>query len=56
MKEGDVVLVAESNQPRGIWPLGRMCLLILDKMGWSEQSQCVLNTGSTRDQSQNCVS
>ena len=24
MKEGDVVLFAEPNQPRGIWPLGRI--------------------------------
>ena len=24
LKEGDVVLVAEPNQPRGVWPLGRI--------------------------------
>ena len=24
LKEGNVVLVAEPNQPRGIWPLGRI--------------------------------
>ena len=24
MKVGDVVLVSEPNQPRGIWPLGRV--------------------------------
>jgi len=24
IKDGDVVLVAEPNQPRGVWPLGRM--------------------------------
>ena len=28
----------------------------LDKMGWSEQSRCILSTGSIRDQSQKCVS
>ena len=24
LKEGDLVLVAEPNQPRGVWPLGRI--------------------------------
>ena len=24
LKEGDVVLVAEPNQPRGVWPLSRI--------------------------------
>ena len=24
LKEGDVVLVTEPNQPRGVWPLGRI--------------------------------
>ena len=56
LKEADVVFVAEPDQPRGIWPLGRMGLLILDKMEWFKQSQCALNTGSTKDQSHNCVS
>ena len=31
-KVGDVVLVAEPNKPRGVWPLGR-CLLTLGRMG-----------------------
>ena len=39
------MLVAEPNQPRGIGLWVRLCLLILDKMGWSQHSQCVLNTG-----------
>ena len=38
LKEADVVFVAEPNQPRGIWPLGRMGLMILDKMEWFKQS------------------
>ena len=33
LKEGDVVLVAEPNQPRGVWPLAESCLIILGRMG-----------------------
>ena len=35
-----------SHEEYGLW-VG-LCLLILDKMEWSEQSECVLNTGSTK--------
>ena len=31
LKEGDVVLVAEPNQPRGVWPLGR---IVSTHPGW----------------------
>ena len=58
LKEADVVLVQlqnrTSDEEYGLW-VG-WGLLILDRMEWFEQSQCVLNTGSTKDQSQNCVS
>ena len=31
LKEGDAVLVAEPNQPRGVWPLGR---IVSTHLGW----------------------
>ena len=40
------MLVVGPNQPRGMWPSGRIV----------STPACVLNTGSTRDQSQKCVS
>ena len=54
LKEGDVVLVAEPNQPRGVWPLGRIVSTHPRRDGF-EQLQCVLSMESRRDRLRNFV-
>ena len=49
LKDGDVWLVAEPSQQRGVWPLGRIVSTHPGQDGF-EQLQCVLSTESTTDQ------
>ena len=55
LKEGDVVLVLEPNQQRGVWPLGRNVPTHPGKIEKLELSRFLLSAGSKRDQSRNCV-
>ena len=55
LKEGDVVLQNRTSHEKYGFSVG-LCLLILDKMGWSEQSHSVFNTGVQETNHTNCVS